>query len=442
MTTAWEDKGLGLYFPSAERLSLNDDKSAATLVSRLQDSTPSTFVFLVASTSAALFYSTNTPHRATVASQACDTAHIADASPPTSFSTPVSIGTLREVVIDLNGGHGCHIPLCHDARLLALIPSPVGVRGSVLRCINSRPYLGHSADPGEILIQKLEIMWPIVEYEANTAIGIKEKNIQKNPKIPITFDYWQFLEKEVPTVTTVFNFDIKDQFNNLQFDMPNFEIVGFQNKRKNRADQGKHTSMFDHCNTPSKVKDLGGVELSDGLTIEQVHMPRVTVINSTVALGTHILLHWAMHQGQTTTQITVETPDVKNDVLQKGRALPTASKTPSSSVGVFTDRMCLLSSLPAMNQCLEAVGEVDGAFGGRDDDVEETSLRTDIHGDSLPFLLQPLDELSNGFWPRLTSPHPAIQFVPKMFYRVEVGALGGPAQLANIVVGVPLHSSP
>ncbi|KAJ8878094.1 hypothetical protein PR048_022561 [Dryococelus australis] len=50
----------------------------------------------------------------------------------------------------------------------------------------------------------------------------------------------------------------------------------------------------------------------------------------------------------------------------------------------------------------------------------------DIHGDSSPFLLQPFHELSNGFWPRLTSPHPAIQFVPKMFYKVEVGALGGP----------------
>ncbi|KAJ8868540.1 hypothetical protein PR048_030072 [Dryococelus australis] len=66
----------------------------------------------------------------------------------------------------------------------------------------------------------------------------------------------------------------------------------------------------------------------------------------------------------------------------------------------------------------------------------------DIHGDSSPFLLQPFHELSNGFWPRLTSPRPAIQFVPKMFYRDEVGALGGPFQSANIVVGVPLHSSP
>ncbi|KAJ8895465.1 hypothetical protein PR048_000798 [Dryococelus australis] len=47
----------------------------------------------------------------------------------------------------------------------------------------------------------------------------------------------------------------------------------------------------------------------------------------------------------------------------------------------------------------------------------------DIHGDSPPFLLQPFHKLSNGFWSRLTSPHPAIQFVPKMFYRVEVGAL-------------------
>ncbi|KAJ8876095.1 hypothetical protein PR048_024004 [Dryococelus australis] len=62
----------------------------------------------------------------------------------------------------------------------------------------------------------------------------------------------------------------------------------------------------------------------------------------------------------------------------------------------------------------------------------------DIHGDSSPFLLQPFHELSNGFWPRLTSPHPAIQFVPKMFYRVDVGALGGPVQSANIVVGVQL----
>ncbi|KAJ8895981.1 hypothetical protein PR048_001322 [Dryococelus australis] len=58
-----------------------------------------------------------------------------------------------------------------------------------------------------------------------------------------------------------------------------------------------------------------------------------------------------------------------------------------------------------------------------------------IHVDSSQFLLQPFHELSKGFWPRLTSPHPAIQFVPKMFYRVEVGALGGPVQSANIVVG-------
>ncbi|KAJ8870068.1 hypothetical protein PR048_029079 [Dryococelus australis] len=69
-----------------------------------------------------------------------------------------------------------------------------------------------------------------------------------------------------------------------------------------------------------------------------------------------------------------------------------------------------------------------------------TNLYTDISGDSSPFLLQPFHELSNGFWPRLTSPHPAIQFVPKMFYRVEVGALGGPVQSANIAVGVPLHN--
>ncbi|KAJ8890269.1 hypothetical protein PR048_009777 [Dryococelus australis] len=65
-----------------------------------------------------------------------------------------------------------------------------------------------------------------------------------------------------------------------------------------------------------------------------------------------------------------------------------------------------------------------------------------IHGDSLPLLLQSFHELSNGFWPRLTSPHPAIQFVPQIIYRVEVGALVGPVQSANIVVGVPLHSSP
>ncbi|KAJ8892300.1 hypothetical protein PR048_004880 [Dryococelus australis] len=40
----------------------------------------------------------------------------------------------------------------------------------------------------------------------------------------------------------------------------------------------------------------------------------------------------------------------------------------------------------------------------------------DINGDSSPFLLQPLHELRNGFWPRLTSPHPAIRLVPKMLY--------------------------
>ncbi|KAJ8880695.1 hypothetical protein PR048_017165 [Dryococelus australis] len=66
----------------------------------------------------------------------------------------------------------------------------------------------------------------------------------------------------------------------------------------------------------------------------------------------------------------------------------------------------------------------------------------DIHGDSSPFLLQPFHELSNGFWPQLTSPHPAIQFVPKMFYRVEVGALGGPVQSANIVFGPSVFMLP
>ncbi|KAJ8869891.1 hypothetical protein PR048_028900 [Dryococelus australis] len=64
----------------------------------------------------------------------------------------------------------------------------------------------------------------------------------------------------------------------------------------------------------------------------------------------------------------------------------------------------------------------------------------EIHGDSSPFLLQPFHELRNGFWPRLTSPHPAVRFVPKMFYRVEVGALGGPVQSANIVVGDALDA--
>ncbi|KAJ8871408.1 hypothetical protein PR048_027725 [Dryococelus australis] len=55
---------------------------------------------------------------------------------------------------------------------------------------------------------------------------------------------------------------------------------------------------------------------------------------------------------------------------------------------------------------------------------------------------QPFHELSNGFRPLLTSPHPESQFVPKMFYRVKVGSLGGPVQSTNIVVGVSLHSSP
>ncbi|KAJ8897706.1 hypothetical protein PR048_003056 [Dryococelus australis] len=66
----------------------------------------------------------------------------------------------------------------------------------------------------------------------------------------------------------------------------------------------------------------------------------------------------------------------------------------------------------------------------------------DIHGDSSPFLLQPFHELSNGFWMRVTSPRTAIQFVPKMCYRVEVGALGGPVQSANIVVCTPSRIVP
>ncbi|KAJ8874016.1 hypothetical protein PR048_024856 [Dryococelus australis] len=56
----------------------------------------------------------------------------------------------------------------------------------------------------------------------------------------------------------------------------------------------------------------------------------------------------------------------------------------------------------------------------------------DIHGDSSPFLLQPFHELNNDFSPRLTSPHPAIQLVPKMFYRFEVGALGGYKNIPDV----------
>ncbi|KAJ8881881.1 hypothetical protein PR048_018367 [Dryococelus australis] len=63
-----------------------------------------------------------------------------------------------------------------------------------------------------------------------------------------------------------------------------------------------------------------------------------------------------------------------------------------------------------------------------------------LHGDPSPFLLQPFHELSNGIWRRLASPHAAIQFVPKMFYMVEVGALGGLVQSANIVVGLALYT--
>ncbi|KAJ8873222.1 hypothetical protein PR048_026855 [Dryococelus australis] len=69
------------------------------------------------------------------------------------------------------------------------------------------------------------------------------------------------------------------------------------------------------------------------------------------------------------------------------------------------------------------------------------SVLKDIHGHSSAFLLQPFHQFSNGFWQRLTSLQPAIQFVPKMFYRVEVGALGGPVQSADIVVIVLLNSS-
>ncbi|KAJ8879311.1 hypothetical protein PR048_019919 [Dryococelus australis] len=42
----------------------------------------------------------------------------------------------------------------------------------------------------------------------------------------------------------------------------------------------------------------------------------------------------------------------------------------------------------------------------------------------------------------MTSPNQAIQFVPKMFDRVEVGTLGGSVQSANIVVGAKIGSGP
>ncbi|KAJ8885206.1 hypothetical protein PR048_011402 [Dryococelus australis] len=88
---------------------------------------------------------------------------------------------------------------------------------------------------GKIFIKKLEIFWPIVGYKANTSIAIKEK-IFKNPKINIGFKYRQLLEKEVSVGTTVFNFDIKDQFNNLQSDKPDIVIVGFLTNKNNRAE--------------------------------------------------------------------------------------------------------------------------------------------------------------------------------------------------------------
>ncbi|KAJ8889040.1 hypothetical protein PR048_008534 [Dryococelus australis] len=58
---------------------------------------------------------------------------------------------------------------------------------------------------------------------------------------------------------------------------------------------------------------------------------------------------------------------------------------------------------------------------------------------SLALFLPLLLSRSDRWEPRLTTSHPAIQFVPKMFYRVEVRTLGGPVQSANIVVGVSMH---
>lgn len=102
-------------------------------------------------------------------------------------------------------------------------------------------------DPGKIIIEKMEILWPVVEYEPNYSDKIKAK-LYKEPNIPIYFNYWQCLEKVVPTGSNTFQFDIKDQFNSIQFDMPDYVIVGFQTNRKDDVDQNKHASLFNHCN--------------------------------------------------------------------------------------------------------------------------------------------------------------------------------------------------
>ncbi|KAJ8879101.1 hypothetical protein PR048_019707 [Dryococelus australis] len=51
----------------------------------------------------------------------------------------------------------------------------------------------------------------------------------------------------------------------------------------------------------------------------------------------------------------------------------------------------------------------------------------DIHGDSSPFLLQTIPRAEQWILAAPDEPSPGIQFVPKMFYRFEVGALDGPA---------------
>ena len=102
-------------------------------------------------------------------------------------------------------------------------------------------------EAAKCVIRSMELRMPVVEYETNYALKYKAE-ILKSPQVPIHFHGYQCVQKMASG--SHMEFDVTTQFNNIQFDMPDFVVVLFQTGRDNN--QEKDSSKFDDC----KIKNV------------------------------------------------------------------------------------------------------------------------------------------------------------------------------------------
>lgn len=96
---------------------------------------------------------------------------------------------------------------------------------------------------GKVTVKSMEIKIPVLKYEPNYELELREK-ILKEPKIPISFFDLQTQEISGLSGKRNFEIDITNYYNSMEFDMPYFIFVVFQTNRK--GNQENDSSKFDH----------------------------------------------------------------------------------------------------------------------------------------------------------------------------------------------------